>query len=105
MCSNWASRSGWALPPRFSGCLKAEAKLAQQTANQLLTGHKALLRKSPSKMALASAHPKQGCLGIATGGRLYEFFQRNKKARFNLNLWSAATTRATDAMLQTRGTS
>ena len=85
--------------------LEAEAKLAQQAANQFLTDRETTFSQGPGKMALASAHPNQCRLGIAAGRRLYEVFQRGEKTGFSLCFWPAAAPWSTYAVLQARGAS
>ena len=58
----------------FPVCLAAIAKLAQQTANQLLADYITQFFECLDDVALAAAHPAQRCLRIAPDGSVHQCF-------------------------------
>lgn len=81
---------------RLAVGLQAEAKAAQQPANQFLSCRKTLLGQRCRQMALALADPQQGSLGIATDRGLHQIVQCRQKSRLRLNRRLAATTYPTN---------
>ena len=77
--------------------LQAEAQLAQQPSDQLLTGGETALCQGAGQVPLTPADPQQRRLGVATNSRLHQFGQRLQQPRFGFGLWPTAATRAAHA--------
>ena len=85
---------------RLPVALKAEAKPAQQPADQFLTGRKTAVGQRMDEVALAPADPAECGLGIATNCRLNQILQRFQQPGFPLDLRLAAAARPANAARQ-----